>query len=161
MGIWNTTIQNPKTFQIQTFCRLDFKWSVFKWLGISYCYNYSPIIRKLDILSGFQVVFDKMATIWLVFTRLGFRISYPIWDPDHLQPNLFLTSPNFRSQLYLFLKFVLYAPRLRLFHLSHLAFWTECQLKIGSQDINFFAFTFSAHFYLFRINVFTFLTTDF
>ena len=37
---------------------------------------------------------------------MGFEISDPIWDLDHLQPNLFSTiniqtSPDFRSSLYI------------------------------------------------------------
>ena len=42
-------------------------------------------------LFGFQMLFDKMATICLDFKWLGFWISDTIQNPDHLQTNLFLT----------------------------------------------------------------------
>ena len=44
--------------------------------------------------SGFQMLFDKMAAIWLDFKWLGFQISDPIQNQGHLQPNLFSTIPN-------------------------------------------------------------------
>ena len=62
---------------------------VFKWSGFSY----QPFEIQ-TFLSGFQMVFDKMAAICLDFKWLGFRISYPIRNPDHLQPNLFWTIQN-------------------------------------------------------------------
>ena len=37
------------------------------------------------------MIFDKMAAICLHFKWLGFRISDPIQNPDHLQPNLIST----------------------------------------------------------------------
>ena len=37
------------------------------------------------------MVFDKMAAIGPDFNRLGFLISDPIQNPDHLQPNFSLT----------------------------------------------------------------------
>ena len=40
------------------------------------------------------MVFDKMADINLDFKRLGFEISDPIQNLDHLKPHLFLTIPN-------------------------------------------------------------------
>ena len=47
------------------------------------------------------MIFDKMAVICPDFKWLGFQISDPIWNPDHLQTNLFLTiqtgSLDFRS----------------------------------------------------------------
>ena len=73
---------------------------VFKWLGFSYGYSYSPNHLKTGpfeiqtFLSGFQMVFDKMAAICLDFKWLGFRISDSIQNPDHLQPNLFSTIQN-------------------------------------------------------------------
>ena len=45
-------------------------------------------------LSGFQMVFDKMAAICLDFKWLGLRISDPIQNPGNLQPNLFWTIQN-------------------------------------------------------------------
>ena len=38
--------------------------------------------------------FDKMAAIGLDFKWLGFQISDPIQNLDHLQPNLFLNIQN-------------------------------------------------------------------
>ena len=48
------------------------------------------------------MVFDKMAAICPDFKCLGFQISDPIQNPDHLQANLFSTiwNPDFRSPLY-------------------------------------------------------------
>ena len=40
------------------------------------------------------MVFDKMAAICPDFKWLGFRISDPIQNLDHLQPNLFWTIQN-------------------------------------------------------------------
>ena len=45
-------------------------------------------------LSEFQIVSDKMAPICPDFKCLGFGISNPIQNPDHFQPNLFLTIQN-------------------------------------------------------------------
>ena len=61
-----------------------------------------PTIKKTGpfeiwtFLSGLQIVFDKLAAICLDFKWLGFRISDPVRNPDHLPPNLFLTiqSPD-------------------------------------------------------------------
>ena len=46
------------------------------------------------LLLRFQIVFDKMGAICLDFIRLGFQISDPIRNQDHLQPNLFSTIQN-------------------------------------------------------------------
>ena len=68
---------------------------VFKWSGFTYDYNYSPNHLKTGpfkiqtVLSGFQIVFDKRASINPDFKWLGFWISDAIQNPDHLQPNLF------------------------------------------------------------------------
>ena len=40
------------------------------------------------------MVFDKMEAICPDFKWLGFRISDPIKNPNHLQPKLFLTFRN-------------------------------------------------------------------
>ena len=40
------------------------------------------------------MVFDKMAAFFPDFKWLGFQISDPIKNPDHLQPNLFSTIQN-------------------------------------------------------------------
>ena len=48
-------------------------------------------IQNLDIFDRFQMVFDK---IYLDFKWLGFQISDPIRDTDHLQTNLVLTIQN-------------------------------------------------------------------
>ena len=45
-------------------------------------------------LSEFHMGFDKLEAICLDFKLLGFQISYPIWNTDHLQPNPFLTIWN-------------------------------------------------------------------
>ena len=50
-----------------------------------------PDHSKSGHLTEFQFFFDKMVTICHSFKWLGFRISDPISNPDHLQPNLFLT----------------------------------------------------------------------
>ena len=64
---------------------------VFKWLGFNYSPNHSKTgsLKILTFLSGFQLEFDKMATICLYFKWLGFLTSDPIQNLDHLQPNLF------------------------------------------------------------------------
>ena len=83
VGIWNLSIWNPETFEIPTFWRLDFKWS-----GFSYVQIYSPNHLKTGpfkigtFLSRFQMVFDKMAAIWLYFKWFGFQILDPIRTPD-------------------------------------------------------------------------------
>ena len=65
-----------------------------------------PTIRKPDQFKyGFQIVLDKIVPICPDIKWLGFQISDPILNPDHLQPNLFLTIwdpdyPDFRSPLY-------------------------------------------------------------
>ena len=90
VGIWNPTIQNC------TFWRSD-----FKWLGFSYGYSYSPNHLKTrpfqirTFLSKFQMFLtNKMETICLNFKWLGFQISDPFRNPDHLQPNLLSTIQN-------------------------------------------------------------------
>ena len=44
----------------------------------------------------FQIVFDKMVAISTNFKWLGFRISDPIQNSNHMQPNLFsaIQNPN-------------------------------------------------------------------
>ena len=42
-----------------------------------------------EIFAGFRMAFDKMEPICPDFKWLGFQISDSIWNPDHLQPNLF------------------------------------------------------------------------
>ena len=70
-----------------------FNGPVFKWSGLSYGNTYSPWHSKTGpfeiwmFVSGFEMVFDKMAAICLDFNWLGFQISDPIQNPDHLQPN--------------------------------------------------------------------------
>ena len=69
---------------------------------VGYGYYYDPNhlkTRPLEIrtfLLGFQMVLvlDKMATICPNFKWLGLWISDPIWNPHHLQPNLFLIIWN-------------------------------------------------------------------
>ena len=41
-----------------------------------------------------KMVFDKMAAICLDLKWMGFQISDPIQNPDHLPPNLFSTIQN-------------------------------------------------------------------
>ena len=45
-------------------------------------------------MTGFQMIFDIMATMCPDFKWLGFWISDSIWNLDHLQPNLFLIIRN-------------------------------------------------------------------
>ena len=53
-----------------------------------------PTIQKTEpfkirkFLSGFQMVYEKMAVICMDFKWLGFQISDPIGNPEHFQPNL-------------------------------------------------------------------------
>ena len=62
--------------------------------------SYSPnhlkngTFKIWTFLSGFQMVFGKMAAIYPDFKWLGFQISDPILNLDHLQTNLFLTIQN-------------------------------------------------------------------
>ena len=51
-------------------------------------------IQNPDILSRFQMIFNQMAAICPDFKWLGFRISDPIGNQDHLQTNLFLNIGN-------------------------------------------------------------------
>ena len=54
-----------------------------------------PTIQNPDIfVQIFNVFFYKMAPICLDLKSLGVRISDPIWNPDHLQPNIFLAIQN-------------------------------------------------------------------
>ena len=70
--------------EIRPFWRLDFKWLGFR-------YGYSPSHLKAGpfeirtFSSWFQMVFDKMADICPDFKWLGFLISDPIQNLDHLQ----------------------------------------------------------------------------
>ena len=76
------TIWNPETFEIQTFYGQI-------WNGRALAMDIVQTIRNWTFLSGFQMVFGKMVPICPEF-----RISDPIWNPDHLQPNLFWTIQN-------------------------------------------------------------------
>ena len=40
------------------------------------------------------MLYGKMVAICPDFKWLGFQISDPIWNPGHLQPNLFSTFQN-------------------------------------------------------------------
>ena len=86
---------------------------VFKGSGFSYSYDCSHSNTRLfkiqNFLPGFQMVFNKMATICPDFKWLGFQIADPIQNLDHLQHNLFSmfeiqTSPDFRFLLYIALQ---------------------------------------------------------
>ena len=72
----------------------------FKWSGYNNGHSSSPNHLKTEsyeiwmFLSRFQMVFDKMAAICPDFKWLCFRISDPIQNSDHLQPNLFWTIQN-------------------------------------------------------------------
>ena len=50
-----------------------------------------PTIENLDLFVRISNSFDKMAAICPELKWLGIRISDPIQNLDHLQPNLFLT----------------------------------------------------------------------
>ena len=52
-----------------------------------------PTFKTWKVLSKFQMCFDQMAAICPYFKWLGFQISFPMQNPDHLQ-NLFLTIQN-------------------------------------------------------------------
>ena len=65
---------------------------VSKWLGFSY----QPFEIR-TFLSGFQMVFDKMVAICPDFKWLGFRISDPIQNPDHLQLCLTIQNPDIKT----------------------------------------------------------------
>ena len=60
------------------------------------------------------MTFDKIAAICLDFKWSGFLISDLIWNPDHLQTNLFSTiqNPEFKVQI----PTVLYSYTLQLYH---------------------------------------------
>ena len=51
-------------------------------------------IQNPNIFVWISNSFDKMAAICTDFKLLGFRISDPIGNPDHLQIYLFLTITN-------------------------------------------------------------------
>ena len=59
-----------------------------------------PTIWKLNhsksrsFCLNFKRFFVKMVAICTNLERLGFQISDPIQNPDHLQPNLILTIKN-------------------------------------------------------------------
>ena len=67
-------------------------------------------ILKLDhakpFLSGFEMVYDKMAAICPNFKWLALWIPDPIQNPDHFQTNHYLTiwSPNLLFQIHTALK---------------------------------------------------------
>ena len=82
----------------------------FPMVGLA-IYSYGPnpgpfenwAIQNPDVLSGFQIVFDKMSGICLDFRWFGFRISDPIQNPDQSNPTSFRTfkiqiSLDFRSR---------------------------------------------------------------
>ena len=104
IGIWNLNIQNSETFK--------FFYQIWNGLVYSYSPDYFKTwpfkIRKFCM--NFKMVFDKMAAICLYFKWLGFRISDPIQNPDHVQTNLFLTvwNPDMsRFQIPTFFVFIL------------------------------------------------------
>ena len=51
-------------------------------------------IQNPDVFVHISNRFDKMAPICTDFKWLGFQISDPIQNPDHLQPNLFSVIQN-------------------------------------------------------------------
>ena len=86
VGIWNVTIQNLETFNIRTFEIQISHGPFFKESGYNLSYSYGPNHSKTGpfkvwtFLSGFQMVFDKMAAIFLDFIWQGFRILYDTVD---------------------------------------------------------------------------------
>ena len=80
VGIWNPTILNSETFEIQTFWRLD-----FKWLGFSYGYS-SPNHSKSDHSKSRRLCpdFKWFLTKWQSFVQIsngsasGFQIPFEI-----------------------------------------------------------------------------------
>ena len=89
-GIWNPTIGNLETFEIWTFWRSDFKRTD---LNYGYSPNHSKT-RPLKIwmfLSGFQMVYDKMAALCL-----DFKIQ-TICNPTSFGPFKIQTRSDFSS----------------------------------------------------------------
>ena len=80
------TIQNLETFNIRTFEIQISHGPFFKESGYNLSYSYGPNHSKTGpfkvwtFLSGFQMVFDKMAAIFLDFIWQGFRILYDTVD---------------------------------------------------------------------------------
>ena len=72
----------------------------FKGLGFCLSYSYGPNhwttgpFEIWTFLSGFLMVFDNTAVICPGFKWVGFQISDPIPNPDHLKVDLFLTITN-------------------------------------------------------------------
>ena len=89
VGIWNPTIWN------QDFLKVKFQMVRFS-NGQALVMSIPIVltIQNLDIIVRISNGFWQMAAIYPNFKWLGFRISDHIQNPDHLQPNLFLTIQN-------------------------------------------------------------------
>ena len=74
--------------------KVGFQMVGFKWSGFTYMAIATVPLEIRLFLSGFQIVFVKMAAICSDLKWWGFRISDPIRNPDHLQPKLFWTFQN-------------------------------------------------------------------
>ena len=93
-GIWNPTIWNLETLETLTLWRSDFIWPGFQMARFSNGWALTMALAIVPnhlkttpfeiwmFLSGFQMVFDKIAAICSDFKWLGFRISKHIWNPD-------------------------------------------------------------------------------
>ena len=91
-GIWNLTIWNPKTFEVQLFEGQISNGSVFKRSSFSNGYSYSPNHLKTWPFK-IQRFFRISNGLWQNGGHLSWfqmvRLSDPIPNQDHLQPNLF------------------------------------------------------------------------
>ena len=112
--LWGSEI---RPFKIQTFLKVGFQMvqfsngPVFKWSGFSSGYSHRPNHLKTGpfkirtFLSGFQIVFDKMAPfVWISNGWASrFQILFKIWticNPTSFWPFEDQISPDFRSSLY-------------------------------------------------------------
>ena len=109
-------------------------WEYYYWYEsglLDYWQYYSPPIWKF-IYNGV----DKMMAICPNFKWLGFRISDPIWNPEHLLPNLFSTIQN---------------PDSLDFQIPLYSFWPNLQ------NVSYLMFSvFILWLYLFNLNKFVF-----
>ena len=93
------TLFNGRPFEIRTA-----KMSGFRMFPVFECPVFGSPLQSgfqmvglqlwLPLLSRFHMDFGKMADICPDFEWLGFQISDPIQNPEHLQPNIFSTIQN-------------------------------------------------------------------
>ena len=83
-------------------CDVGESYPIFKGSGYNFSHSYGPNHLKIGpfkigtFCPDFKLLCDKnkMAAICQDFKWLGFRISDPIWNLDHLQTELFFTIWN-------------------------------------------------------------------